>query len=146
MLTSIIAGAAFASVSTVQGADTRLAIRGYDPVAYFIEARPMVGDPRFEQEWDGVTYRFASARHLELFKADPERYLPQYSNWCTASMSRGEKVVGEPENWLIHEGRLYLFGKPIGPGLMRQDPVAMKTRADGNWAKLAQDGPAIAPQ
>ena len=78
----------------------------------------MVGNPQYQHEWDGAVYRFASAKHLELFKAEPDRYLPQYNNWCAASVAKGDKVYGNPEWWLVVDGRLYLFGKPIGPGLM----------------------------
>ena len=84
--------------------------------------RAMPGNAQFQHEWDGAIYWFASAKHLELFKADPDRYLPQYNNWCAASVSRGEKVHGNPEWWLITDRRLYLFGRPIGPGLMKSDP------------------------
>ena len=34
----------------------RLAIRGYDPVAYFTEGRPLLGKPEFEHVWDGARY------------------------------------------------------------------------------------------
>ena len=80
-----------------QADDQRLALKGYDPVAYFTEKHPTKGDPQYQHDWDGATYRFASAKHLELFKADPDRYLPQYSNWCAASVAKGEKVHGNPE-------------------------------------------------
>ena len=93
-------------------------------MAYFTEKRPMIGDPQYQHEWDGAIYRFASAKHLELFKADPDRYLPQYNNWCAASVAKGEKVHGNPEWWLVVDGRLYLFGRPIGPGLMSKDAAA----------------------
>ena len=75
------------------GDDDRLALKGYDPVAYFTDKRPIVGDSQYQHEWDGAIYRFASAKHLELFKADPDRYLPQYHNWCAASVAKGEKVA-----------------------------------------------------
>jgi YHS domain-containing protein len=115
-----------------------LALKGYDTVAYFTEKRAMLGDPQFQHEWDGAIYRFASARHLELFKGDPDRYLPQYNNWCAASVSKGAKVHGNPEWWLVVDNRLYLFGKPIGPGVMSEDPVAMRSKADENWSKVSQ--------
>jgi hypothetical protein len=56
-----------------------------------------------------------SAAHRELFKADPVRYAPQFSSYCAISLTRGEVVEGNPEYWLIGEGKLYLFGKPTGP-------------------------------
>ena len=120
------------------GAEDGLAIKGYDPVAYFTESKPMPGDAQFRYEWDGAVYQFASAKHLELFKADPDRYLPQHRNLCTAAMSRGEKVIADPNNWTIHEGRLYLFGKPVGPGKLLADPAGVKARADANYDKVSQ--------
>ena len=137
MLAGLVGAIFFGSNSVTQAGDQRLALKGYDPVAYFTEKRPMVGDPQFQYEWDGATYRFASAKHLELFKADPDRYLPQYNNWCAASVAKGVKVPGDPEYWLVVDGRLYLFGGPIGPGLMRADPT-MKNKADENWPKVSK--------
>ena len=114
-----------------------LALKGYDPVAYFTEKRAMVGNTQFRLEWDGATYQFVSAKHLELFKADPERYLPQYSNLCAASVAKGVKVQGQPEYWLVQDGRLYLFGGPQGPGLMRAD-ATMKSTADRNFSSVSK--------
>ena len=48
------------------------------------------------------------------------------------------KVYGNPEWWLVVDGRLYLFGKPIGPDLMKADPAAMKSQADKNWSKVSK--------
>jgi YHS domain-containing protein len=78
-----------------------LAIKGYDPVAYFTDKRPIVGNPQYQHEWDGAVYRFASTEHLALFTAEPDRYLPQFNNWCAASVAKGEKVYGNPEWWLV---------------------------------------------
>jgi YHS domain-containing protein len=118
-------------------AEQRLALKGYDPVAYFTEKRAMLGDAQHQYNWDGATYRFASVKHLELFKADPDRYLPQYSNLCAASVAKGVKVQGQPEYWLVQDGRLYLFGGPAGPGLMRAD-AAMKNAADKNFSTVSR--------
>jgi YHS domain-containing protein len=118
--------------------DDRVALKGYDPVAYFTEKRPMLGDAQYRYEWDGAIYQFASARHLELFKANPDRYLPQYNNWCAASVAKGVKVYGNPEWWLVVDDRLYLFGRPIGPELMSKDPAAMKKEADKNWPEVSK--------
>ena len=121
-----------------QTSPDNLALKGYDPVAYFTEQRPMAGNAQYQHEWDGAIYRFASAKNLDLFKRDPDRYLPQYNTWCTASVAKGIKVHGNPEYWLVVDGRLYLFGSAVGPSLMRADPVAMKSQADQNWAKVSR--------
>ena len=133
-----LAAAIFLGWSAVtQAGEPRIALKGYDPVAYFTDERPIVGDPQYQYEWDGAVYRFASAQHLALFKVEPDRYLPQYNNWCAASVAKGEKVYGNPEWWLVVDGRLYLFGKPIGPGLMGKEP-AMISRANENWPKVSR--------
>jgi YHS domain-containing protein len=138
ILASVVATLLLVSSAVAQISPDRLALRGYDPVAYFTEQRPMVGNTQYEHEWDGAIYRFASAKHLEMFKAEPDRFLPQYNNWCAASVAKGEKVHGNPEWWLVVDDRLYLFGKPIGPGLMKADPAAMKSQADENWLKVSR--------
>ena len=58
-----------------------LAVKGYDPVAYFIEGRPIKGNKKFEFEWRGAKWRFSDAEHLERFKSDPQRYAPQYGGY-----------------------------------------------------------------
>src|SRR5277367_6718378 len=90
--------------------DVPLAIKGYDPVAYFTDGKPTPGVPTFEYEWDEHLWRFSSAEHRELFKTDPVRYAPQFGNFCAMALAKGEIVVANPENWLIRDGKLYVFG------------------------------------
>lgn len=116
----------------------RLVLKGYDTVAYFTEGRARPGDPQYETEFDGGIYRFATSRHREMFQTAPDKYVPQFGNFCTASLSRGVKVVADPENWYIHEGRLHVFGKPIGPGLMQQDAHGMEQRAREHFATMME--------
>ena len=127
----------FLGAGVLASAEQRLALKGYDPVAYFTENRATIGDAKFQYDWDGATYRFVSTKHLDLFKADPDRYLPQYSNLCAASVAKGVKVQGQPEHWLVHDGRLYLFGGPQGPALMRAD-ASMKSTADKNFSSVSR--------
>lgn len=138
ILAGLIGVMSFGLGAIAQTSDERLALKGYDPVAYFTEKRPMLGDPQLRHEWDGAVYQFASAKNLELFKGEPDRYLPQYNNWCAATLAKGAKVHGNPEWWLVVDGRLYLFGGPAGPGLMKADATAMKNLADENWSKVSK--------
>ena len=110
-----------------------LAIKGYDPVAYFTDGKPTRGVAEIEEyEWGGLRYRFSRAEHRELFKADPERYAPQFGNFCAMALSKGELVEADPENWLISDGKLYVFGKPVGPDLYRKDLAGNVARANQN--------------
>ncbi len=115
------------------GAEMPLAIQGYDPVAYFTFGKPTRGLVEFEHEWDEHRYRFSTAEHRNLFKADPVRYAPQFGNFCAMALSLGDVVVANPENWLISEGKLYVFGKsaPEGPVLFQKDLAANIGKANG---------------
>jgi YHS domain-containing protein len=137
MLAGLI-GALVLGSTVVQASEERLALKGYDTVAYFTEKRPMMGDPKYQHEWDGAIYRFASAKHLDMFKADPDRYLPQHRNFCSASLARGEQVTPDPNYWIVHEGRLYLFGGPKGPDRLLADPEGLKARANANFQKFSR--------
>jgi hypothetical protein len=114
---------------------TRLALKGYDPVAYFTDAKPTAGKPEYETEFERTRYRFASAEHLSMFKADPARYAPQFSGSCAAGVSMGVKVEAEPENWLIVDGKLFVFSGPSGPAEMRGKPT-MISAAREQWQTL----------
>jgi hypothetical protein len=125
----------------------RLALKGYDPVAYFTEGRPMPGNEEFEYLWDEVRYRFASAKHMSMFRGDPDRYAPQYAGSCAMGMSKGKKVEPNPENWLISDGRLFVFKPSDGPARFQADPQGVAGTADRNWEQL-KDAPmgAVLPQ
>jgi hypothetical protein len=134
---ALVAGSAVATVSrSTAAAEVPLAIKGYDPVAYFTDGKPAPGLPEIEYEWDERRYRFLSAEHRERFKADPVRYAPQFGNFCAMALTRGEIVIADPENWLVSDGKLYVFGKAIGPDLFRQDLA-------GNISKANQNRPII---
>jgi len=109
-----------------------LAIKGYDPVAYFTVGRPMHGLPEFEYDKDGHRYRFSKAEHRELFKSDPARYAPQFGDFCAMALSKGELVEADPENWLISGGKLFLFGKPMGARLFQKDLPGNITKSNQN--------------
>jgi len=113
-----------------------LAIKGYDPVAYFTMQRATPGVAQFEFEWDEHRWQFANAKHRDLFKADPVRYAPQFEAFCAVSLARGEVHEASPEYWLIIDDKLYLFGKAIGPELFRKDYKAMLEQANHNRGLL----------
>ena len=112
--------------------ESTLAIKGYDPVAYFTLQRATPGVAQFEYEWDEHRWQFANAQHRDLFKADPVRYAPQFANFCAVSLARGEVHEANPEYWLISDGKLYLFGKAMGPELFRKDCKASIEQANRN--------------
>jgi hypothetical protein len=122
------------SPSSIASEKLPLAIKGYDPVAYFTLGRPMPGLPELEYEWDEYRYRFARPEHRELFKADPLRYAPQFTNYCAMALTRGEVHEADPEVWLISDGKLYIFGGPAGRERFRQALTENVIKANRNKA------------
>jgi hypothetical protein len=132
-LVLLAAGATLATVSRAIAAEKApLAIKGYDPVAYFTIGRPTKGSPEIEYVWDEYRYQFASVKHRELFKSDPVRYAPQFANFCAMALTRGELIEANPKNWLISEGKLYIFGEPIGPDRFQRDLAGNLVKANRN--------------
>jgi hypothetical protein len=138
----LVGVSAFGTASHSIAAETApLAIKGYDPVAYFTDGKPTPGAPAFEYQWDEHLWRFASAEHRDQFKADPVRYAPQFGNFCAMALSKGEIVVADPENWLMSDGKLYVFGKPApaGPVLFQKDIAENITKANQNRGILPKN-------
>ena len=134
-LVALAAAAAFAmSTPAAIAEDIPLAINGYDPVAYFTLGKPTKGVPEFAYDWDDHRYLFVSAEHRDRFKAEPVRYAPQFGNYCAMALAKGKIVVANPENWLVSDGKLYVFGSPApaGPVLFQQDLPANVVKANQN--------------
>jgi YHS domain-containing protein len=84
------------------------AIRGFDPVAYFTEGKPVRGDSSITCQWQGATWRFSSAENRAAFEKEPEKFAPQFGGYCAFGVSRNYKVKTEPDAFTIVEGKLYL--------------------------------------
>lgn len=117
------------------GRETKIAIKGYDVVAYFTLGKPTKGDPAISQVWDGTRYLFSSEEHRRLFAANPAKYAPQFNGHCAAALASGVKIEAEPEYWVLSDGRLFLFAAAIGPNMLSKDP-SIASRAQENWARL----------
>ncbi len=142
-VTAIACIACLSAFAQATGSEPRLVMKGFDPVAYFTQGKPVVGSARFSHDWDGGRYQFASAGNRDLFAGDPDRYAPRYSGYCTGSMSRGVRNEGDPEIWTIVDGKLFLFGSGKGRevGLaarerLRADPAGVQALAQKNWESL----------
>ena len=118
-----------------------LAIRGYDPVAYFTDGRPVAGDPAYTAEWQGATWRFASAGHRNMFLAEPEKYAPQYGGFCAwAVAAKGKLYSTQPDNWTIHDGRLFLNYNDDIQARFEADIPGFIAEADRRWPQIMAEG------
>ena len=93
-----------------------LAISGFDPVAYFTDAKPLPGKGEYEQAVAGAVWRFRSAGNRAAFKADPDVYMPRFGGYDPVGVARGVAVPGNPHA-LGHQRRTalsLLFGGDAG--------------------------------
>jgi YHS domain-containing protein len=128
------AGAAYAN-SPIAAVNTEngLAIKGYDPVAYFDLGKPVEGSAEFAATYKGVVYRFASGEHRDRFNAAPEKYLPQYGGYCAYAISLNRIADIDPEEWAIVGGKLYLNNGFIAQTLWSLDKAGNIADGDHNW-------------
>ena len=133
---ALAATAPLHAVAQAPSPSPRLALKGYDPVAYFASGAPTMGRPEFEALHDGVRYQFASAQNRDLFKADPDKYAPQFGGACAYTLSLGQRREADPTQWLISNGRLYVFAGPAGVENFRKDTQTAALRAAENWKTL----------
>jgi YHS domain-containing protein len=115
---------------------TGVAIRGYDAVAYFLDAKAVPGNDAFVTEWMGAKWKFASQDHLDRFKAEPAKYAPQYGGYCAYGVANGKAVKIEPEQWTIVDGRLYLNYDADINKTWRADRANYIRQADSKFSQL----------
>ncbi len=112
------------------------AIRGYDPVAYHAEGKPVKGERAHRVEWKGATWSFASAENKALFEADPEKYAPRYGGYCAWAVSNGYTASIDPDAWSIVDGKLYLNYSLGVRTQWSEDIPGNIAKSDVNWPKL----------
>ena len=118
---------------------TGLAIAGFDPVAYFTDARPMAGDPDYELSEEGVVWRFRNERNRASFAANPEIYGPQFGGYDPVDVARGIAYPGNPKLWLVSGQRLYLFGREESRNVFAAAPAAIVAEARKRWTELQSE-------
>ena len=128
----------------VYSASDGLAAGGYDVTAYFTAGRAVRGSARHELMLQGVTWRFASEEAKARFKANPLAYAPQFGGYCAWAVSQGYLASGDPEQWKIVDGKLYLNFNARAKELWEADQAAAIERGNANWPTVLtknQDNP-----
>jgi len=118
---------------------TGLAIEGFDPVAYFVDARPMPGLPDFESSQAGAVWRFRNEGNRASFVAHPEIYGPQFGGYDPVDLARGVTVAGNPRFFQIAGQRLYLFSREENRDSFAAEAARVLREANARWPQLEQD-------
>ncbi len=135
--------ALFLSSAALRAADlvnvsgvTRIAIDGFDPVAFFTDAKPVNGSGAFTATYRGATYFFATAEHRKMFEQNPGKYAPQYGGYCAYGASLGALFPVDISTWQVRNGKLYLNLNPDVLATFNADFDGNVAKADKNWPGL----------
>ena len=123
------------------GDDTKLMLRGNDPVAYHTVGKPVKGDPAIKAQHDDLTYRFASESNKKTFLADPERYVPAFGGYCASGAHYALKARIGAETFKIVDGRLYVFGSPRSLRHWEMDQADNIRLGEWYWENETKDRP-----
>jgi hypothetical protein len=115
---------------------SKLAIDGYDAVAYFSTGKPVKGIVEHAVTWNGATWHFASADNKRAFEAAPDKFAPQYGGYCAWAVSEGYTAKGDPRHWRIEGGRLYLNYNASVQKSWEKDIPGHIAKGDRNWPKV----------
>lgn len=113
-----------------------VAIKGYDPVAYFTKGAPTRGSKQFSLKHAGAEWRFSSAQNKAAFAANPARYKPAYGGYCAYGVAQGYLVKFEPHAWSIKRGRLYLNYSRSVQRTWSRKPGSYIAKANKKWPRL----------
>ncbi len=120
--------------------ENRVAIQGYDPVAYFTQKKAVKGKKELAASYEGVTYYFSTQTNKEAFAKNPTSFEPQYGGWCAYAMgANGEKVEVDPDTFKIVNGKLFLFYNAYFNNTLKswnKDEANLNKKADTNWKKF----------
>ncbi len=117
---------------------------GYDPVAFFTDNKPVMGDPNFQTKYQGAIYYFTSKEHLDAFTSNPEKYKPQFGGYCAYAVSLGRTAPVDVKTFSLVEGRLVLQHNQRAVNGWNKDVEGNLKLADQYWpAVIANNGKQI---
>ena len=113
---------------------------GYDVTEYFND-NATEGFDRYSTTYNGAKYKFVNQNNLDKFKANPEKYEPQYNGYCAYAVgAQNKKISINPESYEIRDGKLYLFYDNIFADTKKkweeEGPEQLQSKADENWKTL----------
>jgi YHS domain-containing protein len=116
------------------------AIKGYDPVAFFKESKPVKGSDNISFQYKDATWYFSSLENLESFKKSPEKYAPQYGGYCAYGTAGGHKAPTQTETWTIVDGKLYFNYNEKVKESWNKEQAKLIEKANTQWP-LIKDKP-----
>ncbi|WP_311794265.1 YHS domain-containing (seleno)protein [Ferirhizobium litorale] len=116
----------------------KIAIQGYDTVAYFTDGKAVKGSSAFESKWMGSRWQFANAEHRDMFTQNPDAYAPRFGGYCVMAMVNGEIFRANPLAWVIIDGKLYLNSAPGDAVAFQRRSAEYIQKAEETWKAVNQ--------
>lgn len=132
---------AFASVAVAADKDMNadandVAISGYDTVAYFNKNMPVQGSDKYTAVYKNTIYKFSSEQNRDAFRANPEKFAPQFGGYCAMGVAMEKKLNVDPTAWRVVDGKLYLnLNKDVQTKWASDIPGHLNT-AQTNWPAI----------
>ncbi|RLJ98953.1 YHS domain-containing (seleno)protein [Ruegeria conchae] len=120
----------------ISAAGAPLAVHGVDLVALVNDGNPVEGFATHTATYDGASYYFTSAANLEAFETNPAAFLPQHGGYCSFGVSVGKKFDGDPDQYLVADGKLFLFLNADTRASFLKDVTGTAKTADDQWANI----------
>lgn len=115
---------------------TGVAMAGFDPVSYFVEAEPVPGLPDFSLEWNDYTWYFSNAANRDVFAGAPDDYVPEFGGHCAMGLARGYLSDGNPRIYSILANRLFLFYSTGNRDAFLLAPRSAYERGTAKWQSV----------
>ena len=120
----------------ITAAGAPLALRGNDPVSLVDGGEVVKGSADYAATHDGAAYYFVSEANMKAFKADPAKFAPEHGGFCSYGVSVGKKFDGDPNQFLVQNGRLFVFLNAATRSAFLEDAQATEVTADQQWEKI----------
>jgi YHS domain-containing protein len=138
---SLWASLSLAGVDTDTDAND-VTLAGHDVVAYFTVNKAVPGKADITAVHNGAIYRFSSAEHRDMFRADPEKYAPMYGGYCAFGMTFGKKFAVDGKAFEVVDGKLYVNKNIDVYKAWKEDVPKHIVEADAAWPGVKLTPPA----
>ncbi|MEP1230435.1 MAG: YHS domain-containing (seleno)protein [Litorimonas sp.] len=111
----------------------KLALRGRDVVSFYKDSGPVKGSKEFIVDWDDTKWRFSSEENRDAFKANPEKYIPEFGGYCPVALAAGKAKIGRTNQYTKIDDKLYLNYNEANRRKFAGDPEDYALRAQISW-------------
>jgi len=138
VFTSLSSAPVLAADSVYTPWKNNLAIGGYDTVSFF-SGKPQEGKKEFTYEYEDAEWRFATRGNLDLFKTNPDAFMPQYGGYCAWAVAKNKLAKGSPKHWHVEDGKLYLNFNARIKRRWEKDIPGFINSAQGYWPSILEN-------